>query len=348
MAAISELRSVHSFVFSSSLLLWQPVLKDGLVRKTPQKKLIRLAAYNVLHDDNSGLLEYFLQSPKRNQHMIKLITELDADIICLNEVTVPILNMILANQIIRGSYFVSDIPSSPSQTVNLSIHEKCTFGNILLSRLPFEDLHSYLFVHPTCKRKVIFGLFSHCDQQFLVGGVHATAHRENQHIRKQQIDEIVDVLKRSDHFNFGNNIFLMGDFNFHSEEENASIEPYFIDLWKSTHQVQPATLRSVSSMLLSYVPYSAYFFPPVSDEEEGYTFDSLTNTMIPYYVPFERRRMRLDRIIMKEGCQFKPTDKMHRFGDHPVQPGYYLFASDHYGLYIDLETLQNGDHLDDA
>ncbi len=31
--------------------------------------------------------------------------------------------------------------------------------------------------------------------------------------------------------------------------------------------------------------------------EEGFTFDSVTNTMIPYYIPGEQRRMRLDRIL---------------------------------------------------
>jgi len=168
-----------------------------------------------------------------------------------------------------------------------------------------------------------------------VGGAHITAFQNNGPIRKIQIEEITAVVKR----NFKDSVFLMGDFNFHQEKENLFIEDEYLDLWKETHPVlPPSTTRSLGSLVSSYLPYSAYFYPsgPLSDEEEGYTFDSHTNLFIPYYVPFERRRMRLDRIIMKKGSTFNCVDKMHRFATEPVEPNSYLYTSDHYGLYVDL------------
>eukprot|EP01111_Echinosteliopsis_oligospora_P016718 TRINITY_DN7040_c0_g1_i1.p1 TRINITY_DN7040_c0_g1~~TRINITY_DN7040_c0_g1_i1.p1 ORF type:complete len:208 (+),score=27.41 TRINITY_DN7040_c0_g1_i1:117-740(+) len=137
---------------------------------------LRVATFNILHNNNSYFREYFLQSDKRNNNMLKIITSLSADVICLNEVTISTLRLILLHPIIQDKYFISDIPDSDETTVNRFIHEKCRFGNILLSRLPFINSFSYSFVETTCRRKVAFGLFSKFNEDVLVGGLHITAY----------------------------------------------------------------------------------------------------------------------------------------------------------------------------
>ena len=66
----------------------------------------------------------------------------------------------------------------------------------------------------------------------------------------------------------------MGDFNFHHERENKYIEDEYLDLWKETHDtLTPSTVRSLGSLLSSYVPYSSYLFPATpASEEDGYTY----------------------------------------------------------------------------
>jgi len=134
---MTDLHPIVSFVFSPSTSSWVP--QATTATKETKKGSIRLATLNVLHDNNPAWREYFLQSPKRNDHMIKLITELEPDVLCLNEVTVNILSKILQNPKIRELYYVSDIPKTTTETENMSIHNKCPFGNILLSKLPFIE-----------------------------------------------------------------------------------------------------------------------------------------------------------------------------------------------------------------
>lgn len=78
---MNDITPITPFVFSPSSNSW--IAQD---EKEKQKEIekdgntFRLATLNVLHNNNSSLREHFLQSPKRNNNMVKLISELDAGI----------------------------------------------------------------------------------------------------------------------------------------------------------------------------------------------------------------------------------------------------------------------------
>lgn len=66
-------------------------------------------------------------------------------------------------------------------------------------------------------------------------------------------------------------------------------------------------------------------------EEEGYTWDPLRNKLINYILPYDNRRMRLDRIAVKNGAHLKVND-IRIIHDTILDDTRYLFKSDHFGL----------------
>lgn len=71
----------------------------------------------------------------------------------------------------------------------------------------------------------------------------------------------------------------LGDLNFHYLCEDSTIlENHLLDLWAESH-----------------------FDEGSGTIDEGYTYDSQTNLMVPRYVVGENRRMRLDRILCALG-----------------------------------------------
>ncbi|CAF4448880.1 unnamed protein product, partial [Adineta steineri] len=110
----------------------------------------------------------------------------------------------------------------------------------------------------------------------------------------------------------------MGDLNLHYRFEDAIvIENKLIDAWAQTH-------------------FSHIY--PFNDKNEGYTFDTMKNTMIPYYIPGECRQMRLDRILFSNGFPAFAIAPCSMWANEPIKSDNYLFPSDHFGLFIDLAT----------
>lgn len=58
--------------------------------------------------------------------------------------------------------------------------------------------------------------------------------------------------------------------------------------------------------------------------------------MIKYFLPFDDRRMRLDRIILKNGANFS-FESIRRFGEEKIPDNRNLYPSDHYGLMVSLK-----------
>lgn len=85
---------------------------------------------------------------------------------------------------------------------------------------------------------------------------------------KETKDNINDAL-------LNKNVFLLGDLNLHFPGENKILERHmFIDLWLER--------------------YSHF---------DGLTWDTSKNTMTKWMLPFDNRRMRLDRICMRQSKQ---------------------------------------------
>lgn len=68
-----------------------------------------------------------------------------------------------------------------------------------------------------------------------------------------------------------NNIIVLGDLNLHLINETCLLYKYgFYDCWVEAHP-----------------------------DDKGYTWDPLRNKLINYLLPYDNRRMRLDRIAVK-------------------------------------------------
>jgi len=249
---------------------------------------------------------------------------LDADIIGLNEVTPSCLSRLLKHPSIRDKYpFVSDIvdSSNPKQTVNHTIDRR--MGNIIFSKVPMK-LYALSFPKAQSwwlEREVVIGLFKYDEKNSLaVCSAHLTAYESMEEARNTQLNQVMKSLSTESAFNnVGNNFIIMGDLNIHQNHENNMFADLgLVDLWAETHFS------------------SAKGF---DDRDPGYTFDYTTNKMIRWYIPIEKRKMRLDRMLVKEGCNLlRIHSPVKIFANKAVEPGDHIFLSDHYGLCASFDT----------
>jgi hypothetical protein len=82
-----------------------------------------------------------------------------------------------------------------------------------------------------------------------------------------------------------------------------------------------------------------YSLPSSNDEEKklGNTWDPFRNALINAMLPFDDRRMRLDRMLMKQGCDSIICTDLQIFGDESI--GLCLYPSDHFGLIANFKFL---------
>ena len=123
---------------------------------------------------------------------------------------------------------------------------------------------------------------------FIVVGTHFWSGEDNIHIREKEIEKLIKIIENlpnfaentQEQFQIKNaldnkNVFVLGDFNFHLPWENELLKEYkFNDLWLEK--------------------YSHF---------EGISWDPSRNWMINVMLPFDNRRMRLDRICLKDSDQ---------------------------------------------
>eukprot|EP01112_Ceratiomyxa_fruticulosa_P004023 TRINITY_DN14367_c0_g1_i1.p1 TRINITY_DN14367_c0_g1~~TRINITY_DN14367_c0_g1_i1.p1 ORF type:complete len:144 (+),score=20.50 TRINITY_DN14367_c0_g1_i1:146-577(+) len=132
--------------------------------------------------------------------------------------------------------------------------------------------------------------------------------------REDQLQQLSDYVKNGELFH-SNNVIIMGDLNLHLPEEDRTIEKIgFVDFWKST-----------------------------AEDMTGYTWDTHTNPLIGWFLPFDKRRMRLDRIIgypeSKWVCDPSILSGVKIFAQDAIYPNShfsYLRCSDHYGLVTNI------------
>ena len=161
---------------------------------------------------------------------------------------------------------------------------------------------------------------------FVVVGTHFWSGEDNLHIREREFDKLMNIIDELPEFTESrkqqekvknaienNNVIILGDFNFHLPWENKHLKKYkFNDLWLER--------------------YSHF---------DGITWDPWRNSMINVMLPFDNRRMRLDRIWLKDSKQIA-LESMNIYGDKPVEGWCYLFPSDHFGLKATLHFDQRG------
>lgn len=106
------------------------------------------------------------------------------------------------------------------------------------------------------------------------------------------------------------NVSFQGDFNLHLPHETELIyDSGFFDIWWEQR-----------------------------GEEKGYTFDPKTNPLMKLYLPFDNRRMRLDRMILHQESQNLEPKDVKIWANERI--GCSLAPSDHYGMAVTIEVNQ--------
>ena len=290
---------------------------------------IRIATFNVLADCFPRFVEMAIRSAERLDWLSRGITNLNPTILGLNEVTMNALERLQQCPFIRENYFIAttfdqndDDDDNTHQEDSSEAKPLFPHRCVVLSRLPLVELFA-LSVSGR-KREAVVG-------KVLLGGTeetsvyicshHATPYQstKNAQLRAQQIRDIISALQP-----LNRPFIIMGDLNlYHHFEDAIVVDNRLIDGWAQTH--------------FSNVH-------PFNDQNVGYTFDSVKNTLIPYYIPGSCAQMRLDRILFSHGFPAFAVKPCSMWADERIKPDDYLFPSDHFGLFIDVvlaDTVEN-------
>ncbi|UJR23947.1 hypothetical protein I4U23_026915 [Adineta vaga] len=298
-------RQVSSFRWNG--IQWVPFnAVSDLNYEITSNETIRIATLNILADCFPWFIEMAIRSNERFEWLCTGIINLNPTILGLNEVTPTALERLQQCSFIRENYFITEYFDEKCTNGLLSPH-----GCILLSKLPLLEVFAVSVTGS--RREAVVGKVQ-LDKKFVYFCAHhTTAYQtaKNAQLRSRQIRDIVDILQT-----FRSPFVIMGDLNLHYQFEDAIvIENQFIDAWAQTH--------------FSHLS-------PFNDGDKGYTFDTLKNTLIPYYIPGECRQMRLDRILFSQGFSAFAIAPCMLWANEAIQTGNYLFPSDHFGLYIDV------------
>ena len=314
---------VPMYAFHPATTAW--ILTDStsdMPRRQPNaspKKNLRIATLNVLADCFPWFVKLAIASKTRFAALVKEIERLDADVLGLNEVTPTVLQHLLQCPFIQSNYYVSEVsdadrPAGVESTIR-------THGCMMLTKYPVKSA-ALLMPERGVRRGAIIvtirlptGLVAFCS-------IHTIAYqtKENKELRVKQLEHAANFCKaeleahRSSPDEPTGSI-IMGDMNLHYKAEDAVVDHLnTVDLWAETH------------------------FGPSGDGDEGMTFDAIGNTMIPRYIPGEKRKMRLDRILCTIGCPLAliPGSPCRIWANTPVDAKKQIYLSDHFGLAIDM------------
>jgi tyrosyl-DNA phosphodiesterase 2 len=272
--------TIPAFAFDPSRGAWAKVREPPPVAPAPAA--ITLITWNVWFAPYSF-----------DERFRALLAEVHArrpDVVCLQEITPESLALLLAEPWVRAHYRISDARGDTFEA----------YGVVILSRLPIRALE-------------IHDLPSHMERRLLmaeiaglvVGAVHLES-MKNPETRAFQLAEIFPRLKAAGHDNV-----LCGDFNFCGSwaDENANLDPAFVDLWPALHRRSP-----------------------------GYTQDTEVNAML-MNVKHKDKRVRYDRILLRSARGAWRARSIELLGTAPIAEGSPdVYPSDHFGLAAVLES----------
>lgn len=285
---------------------------------------ISLITFNVLFDNSvrSNFIDPTFHAKERFQHTIEDLQKADATIICLQEVTRRFADILLQQSFIQKNYYVSDFMEN--ETLN-------PYGQLIISKLPFEKLRSYQFGKNSVKKCLIadFGIRNRILSVF---NVHLPADKvpvtENEDIpnkqRSGQLGRILWLVNCVD----SHEQLLCGDFNFGDDSE---VENEF--LYSSSMK-------------------DCWLEAPFNDDEPGYTANRYENSLTQVLCP-EIPPVRLDRILLKSFEFLSPYKsclvmnegflayETNVIDGKEVREEKKYFESDHFGVKVCFKVLQN-------
>jgi tyrosyl-DNA phosphodiesterase 2 len=150
---------------------------------------------------------------------LRLLGELQPDIITLQEVTIPFLDALRVEPWVQAEYRLSD---STGESVD-------PYGVLILSRIPITEwviwrLPSAMGRHLVTVQTILNG------QPFVCASVHLESQSYSAPIRTKQLSRIFPYLAEHPQLVF------TGDFNIDAASaENEQIDPSYLDLWPYLH-----------------------------------------------------------------------------------------------------------------
>ena len=194
---------------------------------------LRLATLNCLHDHRDAEL---LQHDRRYDAILKELETLDADVICLNEVTRTLLERVLREPWVRRSYTAS------------AIRPEGSFGNLLLSKVPPFQIE--FIEQPGDGRHSHVAVLMVNGLAVAVCSTHLTAFPYLMETRRMtQLAHLTSTLATG-----GFDVAcVMGDFNFHREAETSSIPEGWAEL-PAVVSLGPTWDLPRNAMLPHYLP----------------------------------------------------------------------------------------------
>eukprot|EP01114_Cavostelium_apophysatum_P013748 TRINITY_DN3400_c0_g1_i1.p1 TRINITY_DN3400_c0_g1~~TRINITY_DN3400_c0_g1_i1.p1 ORF type:complete len:372 (+),score=45.41 TRINITY_DN3400_c0_g1_i1:150-1265(+) len=259
---------------------------------------LRIATYNIWFGARKDSFEE--KTKVRALAMLEELRKESPHIISLQEMTKPILMLVLEQEWIRKDYWITD-----GMKLN-NFHRG--YGAIMLSNLPYkqinlQDLPSQL------GRKAIRADFVLGGEKFCVVNTHLESYPTDFVTRQQQLR----VISRITTPKVCPQTLIMGDFNFESEQERPKLinSSYYVDTWQFLHPSDP-----------------------------GYTFDTEKNLLAKKTASEESsvQQKRLDVMLLhSEGNKWSPTHA-DLIGTEPISSNPELFPSDHFGLVATFEA----------
>lgn len=204
-------------VYEFSANAWKPFLHEvgnGVIES------LRIVTYNVLSDEHEKeLIKTHLRIPA----IITRLKQTEADIIVLQEATIPLLHALMQENWVKQMYL-----SEGREGKNIEPQ-----GIVILARYPFT-LSEYAY-SPQKKFLVGHWIFHH--RHLHLAALHLTSNRavNARTIREKQLQAVLDYLQ-----SLPGDTIVAGDFN--SREEDifmSATEQGFADIWLGLHPGDP-------------------------------------------------------------------------------------------------------------
>ncbi len=286
-------------------------------KETPSRTALTVATFNILMNDVRWM-DWISRTEERWDYQLDfLLPHLDADVICLNEVCQKYIEKLTKRKWIQDKFMLSDLdPSLFTPRGNLILCKKDLARRFLREITPNAKVRSTALV------EIEFNTGLH-NRIALISSVHFRAYQEQGALREIELRNLTNSIDKYCESNHFTDLMILGDFNFHSEEENKYIPSSWIDVWSKKWKLSEES------------------------KSNGYTFDSNVNKMIRVLYPPERRTMRLDRFLYKVPKPLPesiPQFDIDMFATQPIptasQP--YIYPSDHFGLKNVISFVDTG------
>ena len=226
---------------------------------------------------------------ERAEGLLDELQERKADLVALQEVTPRLLSRLIKAEWVRRDYTLSDIePQSMGE-----------YGLLIMSRRPPRCVRR-LALPSRMNRYALLAEFDTPEGAAVVATIHLESMSFNFEMRQRQLRTLFAELARYP------KVIILGDFNICSawKEENANLDPLYIDVWAALHPGLP-----------------------------GYTEDTKINTMRLARTK-KSKLVRFDRVLLRDDLGKWSPQGIDLVGLRPLGPE--LFVSDHFGLIATL------------